>query len=39
VPDTDDGYLAWNEVEARLDYRPVKQLARQELARRDPAAL
>jgi HEAT repeat protein len=34
VPDTDGGYLAWNEVEERLDYRPVKQLARQELERR-----
>lgn len=35
VPDTDGGYLSWNRVEQWLDYRPVKQLARQELARRD----
>jgi HEAT repeat protein len=34
VPDTDGGYLAWNEVEVGLDYRPLKQLARHELARR-----
>ena len=34
VPDTDGGYLAWNAVEERLDYRPVKQLARQEMERR-----
>jgi HEAT repeat protein len=34
VPDTDGGYLSWNQVEERLDCRPVKQLARQELARR-----
>lgn len=37
VPDTDGGYLAWNEVEERLDYRPVKQLARLELERRGQA--
>lgn len=34
VPDTDGGYLAWNEVDERLDYRPVKQLASHELERR-----
>jgi hypothetical protein len=39
VPDTDGGYLAWNEVEQWLDYRPVKQLARQELERRGLGAL
>jgi HEAT repeat protein len=37
VPDTDGGYLSWNQVEERLDCRPVKQLARQELARRGRA--
>ncbi|NJN96517.1 MAG: HEAT repeat domain-containing protein [Anaerolineales bacterium] len=36
VPDTDGGYLAWNEVEQWLDCRPVKQLAGQELERRGP---
>jgi HEAT repeat protein len=34
VPDTDGGYLAWNEVEEWLDCRPVKLLARQEIERR-----
>lgn len=34
VPDTDGGYLSWNQVEQWLDCRPVKQLAQQELARR-----
>jgi HEAT repeat protein len=34
VPDTDGGYLAWNQVEEWLDGRPVKRLAQQELARR-----
>lgn len=34
VPDTDGGYLSWERVEQRLDYRPIKQLARQELERR-----
>jgi HEAT repeats len=37
VPDTDGGYLSWERVERLLDYRPVKQLAQQELARRDLA--
>jgi HEAT repeat protein len=34
VPDTDGGYLSWEQVEQWLDCRPVKQLARQELRRR-----
>jgi HEAT repeat protein len=34
VPDTDGGYLSWEQVDERLDCRPVKQLARQELERR-----
>jgi HEAT repeat protein len=34
VPDTDGGYLSWEREERRLDYRPVKQLAQQELERR-----
>ncbi|HET9224391.1 MAG TPA: hypothetical protein VFO07_17900, partial [Roseiflexaceae bacterium] len=34
VPDTDGGYLSWEQVEERLDCRPVKRLARQELERR-----
>lgn len=34
VPDTDGGYLSWERVERWLDYRPVKALAQQELARR-----
>ena len=33
-PDTDGGYLSWNQVDQWLDYRPVKALARQALARR-----
>lgn len=33
-PDTDGGYLSWNRVDYWLDYRPVKALARQALARR-----
>jgi hypothetical protein len=37
VPDTDGGYLAWNQVDEWLDCRPVKQLAQQELARRSLA--
>ena len=33
-PDTDGGYLSWNRVDHWLDYRPVKALAQQALARR-----
>lgn len=34
VADTDGGYLSWERVEQWLDYRPVKQLAQQELEHR-----
>lgn len=34
TPNTDDGYLTWERVERWLDYRPVKALAQEELARR-----
>lgn len=34
VPDTDGGYLSWEQVEQWLDCRFVKQLAQQALARR-----
>ncbi|CAN1210965.1 hypothetical protein TUMEXPCC7403_12250 [Tumidithrix helvetica PCC 7403] len=34
VPDTDGGYLAWNEVEEWLDYRPVKHLVQMEMEHR-----
>ena len=33
-PDTDGGYLSWNRVDHWVDYRPVKALAQQALARR-----
>jgi HEAT repeat protein len=38
VPDTDGGYLAWNEVEEQLDFEPLKQRAHAELARRGLSA-
>lgn len=34
VPNTDGGYLSWENEERWLDYRPVKTLARHELERR-----
>lgn len=38
APNTDDGYLTWERVEHWLDYRPVKELARQELQHRGQGA-
>jgi HEAT repeat protein len=38
VPDTDGGYVVMERVEYWQDHRPIKQLAQQELLRRDPPA-